>query len=89
MNEPKSLKKRFLFGLSAFPDQLTYQAFTILVFTFYFAVVGIDIMLMMIAFIIWGIWNAINDPLLGALSERTKQKGKLGKRKFYIIAENH
>jgi len=88
MNESRSstsLKKRFLFGLSAFPDQLTYQAFTILVFTFYFAVVGIDIMLMMFAFIIWGIWNAINDPLLGALSERTKQKGKLGKRKFYLI----
>ena len=27
--EPKSLKKKLLFGLSAFPDQMTYQAFTI------------------------------------------------------------
>ncbi|MFX0070886.1 MAG: MFS transporter [Candidatus Hermodarchaeota archaeon] len=83
--EPTSTKKRFLFGLSAFPDQLTYQAFTVLVFTYYFAVVGIPIFQMWLAFFAWGIWNAINDPLLGALSDRTKQKGKLGKRKFYLI----
>ena len=83
--EPKSLKKKFLFGLSAFPDQLTYQAFTVLVFTYYFAVVGIPIFYMWIAFFAWGIWNALNDPMLGALSDRTKQKGKLGKRKFYLV----
>ncbi len=83
--EPKSLKKKLLFGLSAFPDQLTYQAFTVLVFTFYFAVVGINIFYMWMAFVAWGVWNAINDPMLGALSDRTKQRGKLGKRKFYLI----
>jgi GPH family glycoside/pentoside/hexuronide:cation symporter len=84
-DEPKSLKKKLLFGLSAFPDQLTYQAFTVLVFTYYFAVVGIPIFQMWMGFVAWGIWNAINDPLLGALSDRTKQKGKLGKRKFYLV----
>jgi GPH family glycoside/pentoside/hexuronide:cation symporter len=80
-----SLKERILFGLSGFPDQLTYQAFTIYVFTFYFAVVGLSIVEMWTGFVIWGVWNMFNDPLLGALSERTKQKGKLGKRKFYLI----
>ena len=83
--EPTTLKKRFLFGLSAFPDQLTYQSFTILVFTYYFAVVGIPIFQMWVAFVVWGLWNAINDPLLGALSDRTKQKGKIGKRRFYML----
>ncbi len=83
--ESKSSKKRFLFGLSAFPDQLTYQSFTILVFTYYFAVVGIPIFQMWLAFVIWGVWNAINDPLLGSLSDRTKQKGKMGKRRFYML----
>lgn len=80
-----SIKERILFGLSGFPDQLTYQAFTIYVFTFYFAVVGLSIVEMWTGFVIWGIWNMFNDPLLGTLSERTKQKGKLGKRKFYLI----
>jgi GPH family glycoside/pentoside/hexuronide:cation symporter len=81
----KNLKKKALFGFSAFPDQLTYQAFTVLVFTYYFAVIGIPIFQMWMAFVAWGIWNALNDPFLGALSDRTKQKGKLGKRKFYLI----
>ena len=80
-----SLKERVLFGLSAFPDQLTYQAFTIYVFTFYFAVVGLSMQELWIGFVLWGVWNMFNDPLLGALSEKTKQKGKLGKRKFYLI----
>lgn len=80
-----SLKEKILFGLSGFPDQLTYQAFTIYVFTFYFAVVGLSMLEMWVGFVLWGIWNMFNDPLLGALSERTKQKGKLGKRKFYLI----
>lgn len=79
------LKERILFGLNAFPDQMTYQAFTIYVFTFYFAVVGLSMLEMWIGFVLWGIWNMFNDPLLGALSEKTKQKGRLGKRKFYLI----
>jgi len=86
MSERKiPLKKKILFGTSAFPDQLTYQAFTIYVFTFYFAVVGLSMLEMWIGFVLWGIWNMFNDPILGALSEKTKQKGKLGKRKFYLI----
>ncbi|MFX0010931.1 MAG: MFS transporter [Candidatus Hermodarchaeota archaeon] len=86
MSERKiSLKERVLFATSAFPDQLTYQAFTIYVFTFYFAVVGLSAFQMWIAYVLWGVWNMFNDPLLGALSEKTKQKGKLGKRRFYLL----
>ncbi len=80
-----STKTKLLFGLNAFPDQVSYQAFTIYVFTFYFAVIGLSMPEMWLGFSLWGIWNMVNDPLLGALSERTKHKGKLGKRKFYLI----
>jgi len=80
-----SLKEKILFGTNAFPDQMTYQAFTIYVFTFFFAVVHLSMLEMWIGFVLWGIWNMFNDPLLGALSEKTKQKGRLGKRKFYLI----
>ena len=85
LNGNKSLKQKLLFATSAFGDQLTYQAFTIYVFTFYFAVVGLTMFEMWIGFILWGLWNMVNDPLLGALSERTKHKGKWGKRKFYLL----
>jgi len=86
----KTRKERILFGLSAIPDQLTYQAFTLMIFTFYFAIVFWDtgpeaIGLIWIAYIIWGFWNMFNDPLLGSISERTKQRGTLGKRKLYLI----
>ncbi len=37
-----STKTKLLFGLNAFPDQVSYQAFTIYVFTFYFAVIGLS-----------------------------------------------
>ncbi|MBD3255296.1 MAG: MFS transporter [Candidatus Lokiarchaeota archaeon] len=77
-----TLKDKVLFGLNGIPDQLTYQSFTFLVFTFYFAVVGLNIIHLWISYTIWGLWNAINDPLLGALSDRTKQKGI--KRKLYV-----
>lgn len=80
-----STSKRAIFGLSAIPDQLTYQSFTLLVFTYYFAVVGLDVLLVTAAYVVWGVWNAVNDPLLGALSDRTKFKPKYGKRKLYLM----
>ncbi|MBD3254620.1 MAG: hypothetical protein GF383_05980 [Candidatus Lokiarchaeota archaeon] len=83
--EPIKTRKRAIFGLSAIPDQLTYQAFTLLVFSYYFAVVGLDVLLVTAAYVVWGLWNAINDPLLGALSDRTKFRKKCGKRKLYLM----
>ena len=62
----------------------SYQAFTFLIFTFYFAVVGIPVDLITIGFIIWSIWNAFNDPLMGFLSDRTHTRW--GRRRPYIMA---
>jgi GPH family glycoside/pentoside/hexuronide:cation symporter len=84
-DERLSVKKRFLFALSAIPDQMVYQFFNLFVFTYYFAVVNLGTIPVMIGFIAWSLWNSINDPLLGGLSERTRHKGKLGKRKFYLV----
>lgn len=39
---------------------------------------GLDVKLNMIIWIIFGIWNAINDPIYGFLADRTKSK--LGRR---------
>lgn len=83
-NKCVPLKERILFGISAIPDQATYQAFSLFVFTYYWAVIDLGFYVY-IGFFIWTVWNMINDPILGALAERTKQKGKLGKRKFYLI----
>lgn len=82
--EKRTLKDKIFFGLNGFPDLMTYQAFSFLVFTYYFAVVGIDMLYMWAGYMIWGAWNAFNDPMLGALSDR-KKYGKFGKRKFFMI----
>jgi len=51
-------------------QQWVMAAFGFTVFFFYEAVVGLDVVLAAIAFSIYSIWNAINDPLVGYLMEK-------------------
>ncbi len=84
IDKRRSLKKDALFySTGQIADQAAYQAFTILVFTFYYAVVGLPITLVVVAFIIWTFWNMINDPMLGWLSDRTHTK--YGRRHPYLM----
>ncbi|MBN2155141.1 MAG: MFS transporter [Candidatus Lokiarchaeota archaeon] len=62
-------------------------AFGFAVYYFYEAVIGLQIWMAGLAFILYSIWNAINDPLMGYLMERIHwpwQK-KSGMQRFPII----
>ena len=72
------------YGFANFADNSATQMFNFLLFTFYYAVVGLNVNLITIGFIIFSIWNAINDPIMGSISDRSKSKW--GRRKPYIIA---
>ena len=66
-----SYKRAISYSIGQISDISSYQAFTFLTFTFYFAVVGINLGLIVLGFIIWSIWNSFNDTFIGYLSDRT------------------
>ncbi|MFX0034699.1 MAG: MFS transporter [Candidatus Hermodarchaeota archaeon] len=71
IKEQFELKTAVKFGTGQFADIITYQTFFFWIFTFYYTIVIKNSILIGIAFIIWSVWNAFNDPLLGYLSDRT------------------
>lgn len=73
--EQESIKKKaFFYSFGQISDLVSYQTFTFLTFTFYFTIVKINVVLISIGFILWSIWNSLNDPLLGYLSDKTHTK---------------
>ncbi|MHA2269481.1 MAG: MFS transporter [Promethearchaeota archaeon] len=78
MNDEKSQKvplgKRIAFALGEVGDNTAMQTFSFLIFTFYYVIVGLDVLWIAVGFIIWSLWNSINDPLIGYLSDRTKSR---------------
>ena len=77
----------FGFAIGEITDTIAYQGFSFLIFTFYFNVMKLSATLITWGFVFWSIFNALNDPLLGFLSDKTRTK-KLGggRRRPWILA---
>ena len=78
-----SLKGHLLYSLGAVPSALPYNMIAASVLLFYETVVLLDPILFGIIWILYGIWNAINDPLVGYIMDKVRLKK--GRRIPYII----
>jgi GPH family glycoside/pentoside/hexuronide:cation symporter len=81
------LKFNLAYATGEITDAVAYQGFSFLIFTFYYAVMGLKVEHVMLIYILWSIYNAFNDPILGGLSDKTRTK-KLGggRRRPWLIA---
>ncbi|MFX0075785.1 MAG: MFS transporter [Candidatus Hermodarchaeota archaeon] len=79
-----SLGVRMSYGTRELFGQWIFAAFGFTVFFFYEVVIGLPTILAMTVFIIYSIWNAFNDPIVGWIMERIHMpwEKKKGVRRF-------
>ncbi|MBA7645805.1 putative symporter YjmB [subsurface metagenome] len=81
-----SVANMLSYGSAGFWSMFAYSVFGAYFFFFYEVAVGLDTILIALAMIIFTLWDAVNDPLIGYLTDRkTKFTKKLGKRFPWIV----
>lgn len=80
-------KTHISFAFGYFVRSFLFTVFAARVFAFYENEVLLDVTLVMLANIIYGLWNMINDPLLGFISDKPNRFWKRWGRRFpWIIS---
>jgi GPH family glycoside/pentoside/hexuronide:cation symporter len=82
-DERLSLRIKLFYGLGALGLNLTTGLFGTWTLTFYIRIIGLDPLLWAFAWLGYLIWNAVNDPIFGLLSDRTRTK--YGRRIPYLM----
>ena len=76
------LSRKLAYSFGAIATALSYQAFSTYIFFFYVDVIQLPSYLAAIGMLVFAIWNAVNDPLAGYISDHTRSRW--GRRIPYI-----
>ena len=74
--------KFITYSFGNFANTIAYQVFGNRINFYYVDVLGLNASVAGILWSIYGLWNAINDPLMGQISDRTRTK--FGRRVPYV-----
>jgi len=84
--EQASTKKMVQFSFGSLISTVLFLQFNRFVFYYYEVEIGLNVLLLLLAFIIFAIWNMVNDPLIGYLTDRPfKWTRKWGWRFPWIV----
>jgi len=84
--EIASTNKMISYGFGYLIVNYLLTAYSAMVFYFYEVEIGLPVTLVGLAFIIFAVWNMVNDPLLGYLTDRPlKWTRKWGRRAPWIV----
>ncbi len=75
--------QKLCYSFGAVATALSYQAFSTFIIFFYVDTLRLPANLAAVAMLIYGIWNAINDPVAGHISDSTRTR--FGRRIPYVI----
>jgi len=70
------------YGFGKFLTEFMEMAFTVWLYSFYVRTIGVDSLIIGLAVVIYAIWNMVNDPLVGYLTNRPFKFTKKWGRRF-------
>jgi len=70
------------YGFGKFLNEFMEMAFTVWLYSFYVRTIGVESWIIGLAVVIYALWNAINDPLIGFLTNKPFKFTKRWGRRF-------
>ncbi len=74
MDQKLSVKEKVSYGLGDFAANIVFQTVMIFLMYYYTDIFGIPVAAVGTLFFLSRLWDGVNDPLMGALADRTKSK---------------
>jgi len=79
----KRILKFTSYSMGNFANTIAYQVFGNRIQFYYVDILGLNAALAGVLWTIYGLWNAVNDPLMGQISDRTRSR--MGRRVPYVM----